>query len=223
MKYFVFALFFSFGVCANAQSPRDLFHGKGGEQGSGLVADKGTWNVGVGGLTGFYINEVKTNIFGFDSTFTDSAGAVYLPIRIEYCFFNKVSGGIAIKFGKYIDDLDYSSNIANVFDVFVCYHFLKKEKNDLYARLELGGAKLVIEDSSVDARGEWSGSHVGLGIGYRHYFGQTIGVDVHLGNSSFSLKQNSLSVGNTNIDPEDLSWDIDLSGFEFGFGLVAKF
>jgi hypothetical protein len=191
--------------------------------GNGYAAGKGTWIASLGWEGGIYFNDVETNLFGYDTTFTDTAGAVFFPVSIEYCFSNLFSAGIQYKRGRYIEDEAYQSNATGVFDVFVNFHFLKKERNDLYARLSVGAAGLTIEDDEFDSKGEWTGSHAGFSLGYRHFFGKTLGAYVTLGRSAYVLNQKSLTALNTTIDPEDFKWDLTLSGYEFGIGLVARF
>ena len=187
------------------------------------VSEKGTWIVGLGLEGGVYTNEITNNVFGTEENYTDSAAAYFIPLTVEYCFLNRLSAGASVRLGKYIDDEDYEDNDTRVFDLFVAYHFLKKQRNDLYAKIAFGSSNLIIENDLSDAEGEWSGGHFGIGLGYRHYFGEHIGVHVYIQNGAYNLKQKSLRVGSITVDPDDARWDMMLRGPEFGFGLVGKF
>lgn len=187
------------------------------------VAEKGSWILGIGSEAGIYSNEVTTNVFGFEETYTDTAGAFFFPLSVEYCVLNRLSVGTQLRLGKYVDDEDYEDNNTGVWNFSVAYHFLKKERNDLYARIAFGPANLRIENNRSDATGEWRGGHFGVGLGYRHYFGKTVGVHLYVQNGAYTLRQESLSVGNLIIDPDLARWDMVLRGPELGFGLNVKF
>ncbi|MEY3398478.1 MAG: hypothetical protein RL220_1072 [Bacteroidota bacterium] len=185
---------------------------------------KGNWIVQLGWEGGLYFNEINTNLYGADSSYVDTAGAVFYPLSVEYCFTNRFSGGIAFRNGHYLTDQAGETNRTNVFDFLVSFHLLEKVRNDLHLRLAFGPAALRVErDVHPKFEGTWAGGHFGLQLGYRHYFGKHIGLYASLGRNGYSLNQKTLSAYDVAIDPDDARWDMSLSGWEFGFGLVGKF
>lgn len=192
-------------------------------QKSDRVAGKGIFITGLGVTGGVYQNEITQNLLGFQGTYTDTVGAYFFPISAEYCILNSFSAGLQFRPGRYIDDEDYEDNIAATFDLLVSYHMINRTRNDLYVQLALGPAWLTIDNSFAAARGDWAGLHAGLNLGYRHFFGKTIGAHVHLGWSTFALEQTYLEVANASVSPQILYWDMLITGTEFGIGLCARF
>lgn len=187
------------------------------------ASSKGTWAASIGWEGGLYFNDIETNLFGEDSLYTDTAGAVFVPIHFEYFLSNRISAGLTLKLGRYIEDEAYESNRARVFDLTVAYHLLQKPKGDLYIQMALGGSSLHMERNAFPSfTGDWSGGHFGLGAGYRQYFGEHVGMYTSFGYNSYGLNQQALSTEGIEIDPNDASWDMKLRGYEFSLGLVFK-
>jgi hypothetical protein len=187
------------------------------------ASSKGNWAASIGWEGGIYYNDITTNLYGADSAYTDTAGAVFVPIHIEYFLSNRLSAGITFKSGRYIEDNAYESNKAGVFDLTIAYHILQKPKGDLYVQMALGGSSLHMERNAFPSfTGDWSGGHFGLGAGYRQYFGKHVGMYTSFGYNTYSLNQRALNTEGVAIDPEDASWDMKLRGYEFSLGLVFK-
>ncbi|MDZ4751336.1 MAG: hypothetical protein SGI87_06945 [Flavobacteriales bacterium] len=184
---------------------------------------KGTWSASIGWEGGIYYNDVETNLYGADSSYTDTAGAVFVPVHLEYYINNRLSAGIKMKFGRYIEDNANEENSARVFDITIAYHLLQKPKGDLYIQMALGGSNLQMERNAFPSfDGEWGGGHFGLGAGYRQYFGDHVGLYTSFGYNSYGLNQKSLNTEGIEIDPKDASWDMKLRGYEFSLGLIVK-
>lgn len=187
------------------------------------ASSKGNWSASIGWEGGLYFNEITTNLYGPDSTYTDTAGAVFLPVHFEYFFTNRLSAGFTFKRGRYVEDKANESNSAGVYDITLAYHLLQKPKGDLYIQMALGGSGLHMEkDDFPSFTGDWSGGHFGLGAGYRQYFGQHIGIYTSFGYNSYGLDQKNLNTEGIEIDPNDARWDMKLRGYEFSLGLVFK-
>jgi len=190
-----------------------------------VFSEKGKFIATAGLKLGFYKNDITLYAFGADSTGTDTTGAFYYPISLEYCITNRISAGITYRAGRYFEDDDQSNNKVGAFDMHATFHFMKKERNDLYARFQIGFGNLNIKniDDIASSEGNWSFGSAGLSIGYQHTFGEHVGFYLNLGRANYNLTQKDLYFNGERVDTADIKWDMKLRGTEFSFGLLGRF
>lgn len=190
-----------------------------------VFSEKGKFIATAGIKLGFYQNDITLYALGADSTAKDTTGAFYYPISLEYCITNRISAGITYRPGQYFEDDDQSNNKVKAFDMHATFHFMKKQRNDLYARFQFGFGNLNIKniDDIASSEGNWSFGSAGLSLGYQHTFGEHVGLFLNLGRANYNLTQKDLYLNGVKINTADIRWDMDLRGTEFSFGLLGRF
>lgn len=190
-----------------------------------VFSEKGKFIATAGLKLGFYENDITLYALGADSTGKDTTGAFYYPISLEYCITNRISAGITYRPGQYFEDDDQSKNKIKAFDMHATFHFMKKQRNDLYARFQFGFGNLNIKDIDdiASLEGTWSFGSAGLSLGYQHTFGEHVGFFLNLGRANYDLTQKDLYYNGIKINTAALGYAMSLRGTEFSFGLLGRF
>lgn len=106
---------------------------------------------GFGGSTGWFyrtsLNGYKNIYYGNPYGNETGVHAGYnFPFTGEFAVHNKWSFGLSFSQNKYANSSSDKSN-ANNFGVFGAFHFVSKEKVELYTRLNFGFCRLTYEES----------------------------------------------------------------------------
>lgn len=196
---------------------------------------KGTWNIDLG--IGFGIYKTKTTyefqILEKEYRYVEEDGAVstMIPLSVEYGISNKFGLGLELGFNNYaVDDSTKDNNgnmVLNVtesvkskdFALFVNYHLLNSDKNDLFIGLSLGVSSINWTFDNTNYEYSGRGNLFKFYIKDRIFFSENIGILFNLGYTSYVYNDMESSDNNAILD--DLKWD--LSGVNLGTGLALKF
>lgn len=192
--------------------------------GSTQVVQKGDFAFDLGIEGGYYNTQWDTNVFGADSSYADTAAAVFVPIHFEYMVSNKIGVGLVLKSGNYLSDNSNEDNKAKVYSISFSYHPVVTEKIDLFARVGLGACSLKqTEVILVKIEAQYLGSAFELDAGIKVYFSEHFGLNFGLGYNNYSFKLQSFTVGGNAADLADIESTLGVSGVEVGAGLAFKF
>lgn len=167
-------------------------------------------------------------------TFKDEDGAVsgMIPLSLEYGISNKFGLGLEFCSVNYAIDDSTENNAGDIVQnntesvkskdlmLFVNYHLLESDKNDLFIGLGFGSSSVVWtfkDNSTYEYSGR--GGLFKLYIKDRLFFGEHVGMLFNLGYTSYVY--NDMETSDNNAILEGLKWNV--KGLNMGVGLALKF
>ncbi len=186
--------------------------------------DKGTIAIDLGTGLGLY---TATSNDKANADNSNGAGAVLVPIKVEYGISKRFGIGLYGDPQAYISDPD-SSDAASGFNIgiFTAFHFYNGKSSTAFARLGVGAGGLRYERTKdgVTNSVRGGGSNFFLGVGYKKYFGKFIGFFICMDYQASSLNRFEDDKGTllkVNSPVENLT--IGISGVNTTLGLTVKF
>lgn len=156
-----------------------------------------------------------------DTTHKDKAASMVFPLQFEYAVGNKIGIEGAFKVVNYLTSPD-STDKASGFDVTVAcnFHWLRREKTDLYSGLGLGFSTFMYENGK-----EEEGKFTGSGITYeftliaaRFYIAEHIALGVQFNAPGYSYPNGKVS----NKYGDKYDYDLKLNGSQIGASISFK-
>lgn len=189
--------------------------------------EKGNFLISAGVGIGYY--GTKSFINGEQQKNEDNtAGNINYPITVQYGVSDKFSLGIKIQPANWGDDPDdnyEATNKSGMFALLGEYHIKNTGKSDLYTRLSVGA---ITWNQTKTAPGEkqenkYTGINFRPSLGYRLYFGNTIGLYWDIAYSYYGMKLKEASFNGDDFDLSSTELEIKTSGIEVTFiGVTVK-
>ena len=194
-----------------------------------LVNKAGTIHLGVGLAAGAHATEYRETFrvlgLSFTNTSTDGAATVTLPLEFSVGLAKFVSLGIYLEPGSYLDSSATESNGLAMVGLQPRFYLVNGDRFAWLASLRFGGSALVIDRSEegTNTTARYSGGHLGIGTGIAAYFGDHIGLQVHLNYlaNNFALKE--YEVNGANIPLDDFDAELLTRGIALQASLAFKF
>lgn len=195
---------------------------------TGQVNEKGVFQVGLASSVGVFATrfESKATLLGVtvENSDEDGAGTVSFPLEVQYGLSKKVSLGIYIEPGSYLDSNASRSNGFAAFGISPRYYLVNKDRLALLLNADLGFTALRIKEteSGQSITDSYAGGHFRLGAMVQYYFGKTFGLN-------FGIKYSGHRMSWRDRDPEDavlksLNYEAVLrtSGLQFQLGAQVR-
>lgn len=177
-------------------------------------------NVGTGlGIYGTSDNDTSNE--------NGAAVAALLNISCQYAISNKFSIGLELDRNGFAHDKD-SANKAHSLSALINGQFrlLNKEKTSIFINLSGGYSNFKFIDTQKDVWVAGGGFTIQPGIGFKHYFGKTIGFYIQSEYAIYNYKKLTDADGNvlkTGPFNDQKDYQIKLSGLNLKIGLDIKF
>lgn len=185
--------------------------------------------------TNFYYNYGYGYDYDFRLNFT--LGTIF-PVNAEYALSNKFGIGLAYQRGNYVNT-NTDKSTANSFGAFGAFHFLSREKIELYTRLTLGYSMLDyienpdyygyynasesdIPTSNNSFRFTPKGWYAKPSFGMRLYFTEHLGMFADFGIGVYSYRTNTVETDQGTYDLNKNFRYVVING-ELTTGLAFKF
>lgn len=175
------------------------------------VNKAGTIHLGVGLAAGAHATEYRETVsilgVSFTNKSTDGAATVTLPLEFGIGLAKPVSLGIYVEPGSYLDSSATESNGLAMLGLQPRLYLVNGDRFAWLASLRFGGSALVIDRSEegTATTARYRGGHLGIGTGIAAYFGDHIGLQVHLNYlaNNFTLKEYDINGANVPLDNFD--------------------
>lgn len=161
----------------------------------------------------------------FDEKDNSEAANYILPIAFEYAAGSRIGVGIQLDIVNYFTERDTIKNAiatAKSFDVAAKFnfHWLKKNKTDLYSGITLGVSSFKYEDnSSEEAEFKSTGGVFRFTvIGSRFYISDHIALGAFFNTVAYSYKNGEIS----NKYSNKFSYELTGNGSQLGFSIGYK-
>lgn len=176
--------------------------------------------------TGLAFTYIKYQSYSpdFDEKDNNEAANYTLPIAFEYAAGNRIGVGLQLDIVNYFTERDTIKNAiatAKSFDVAAKFnfHWLKKNKTDLYSGIALGVSTFKYEDNSSD-EGEFNstgGTFRLTLIGSRFYISDHIALGAFFNTVAYSYKNGEISNKYSDKFPYELTGSGSQLGFSIGY------
>lgn len=196
----------------------------------GQVNQVGDINIDLGFGFGIYNGSMTAKYQGITSTENSLIGAsLYTGLNVEYAFLKSVSAGINYKRGFYVlDEAFDGKNSINTVGLSGRFYFLNRDQFAMFTNLGLNLSFLHQTDdfelaSPSTVSYKWSGSDLGLGIGFKWFWTDNVGMHLAYEFNSYKFNLKSIEVDGSS-DPFFQGFDFSqkASGSEFKIGVSLK-
>jgi hypothetical protein len=200
-------------------------------------------NGGIGVGVGFAIRNFGSSYlvnYGTpDNTYSpavDFTAGMLFPVTVEYAISNKFGIGASFQHASYNNNI-INNSTTNCFGAFFAFHLLRKERYELYTRLNVGRGFMNYTDnlSSLYFYGSTAypsnsgtynytltGGFVKPSFGMRYYFTRNIGFFADAGFGIYSFNTSKVDTDNgTYTLPK--TFIVTMFNFELTTGLAVKF
>lgn len=148
--------------------------------------DAGRFHASIGGAFGVhatkYYQEQRFVILGtefkFDTTTTDGAATLTVPIELDFGLAKFMSLGLYIEPGSYLDSSRAESNTVMMGGIQPKFYLLNTDRFALIAALQLGasGLRIIRSEDGYESDARYFGFQWGLGTGMAVGFGDHVGL-----------------------------------------------
>lgn len=160
----------------------------------------------------------------FEEKDNSEAANFNLPIAFEYAATNRIGVGLQLDIVNYFTERDTIKNAiatAKSFDIAAefNFHWLKKNKTDLYSGLAVGISSFKYEDNSTD-EAEFKatgGTFRFTVIGARFYISDHIALGTYFNTVGYSYKNGEISNKYSDKFPYELTGNGSQLGFSIGY------
>jgi hypothetical protein len=197
---------------------------------------------GIGGGIGYSYQNYSSNDLNYNNVYDDGIYVGYnvgytIPVTIEYALSNKFGIGGSFARNSYVNTTTSKSNILN-FGAFGAFHFARKEKIEMYVRLNGGfstGQINIPTDgyysttsnkyiSNNKYKSSIKGWFVKPSYGFRLYFSKNVGMFTDVGIGVYSLHSNTVDVNDYTVDLSNYNkLRLVMFGVEVSTGIAIKF
>lgn len=138
--------------------------------------------LGLGAHATEYEQTIRILGFPITSRSSDGAATVSVPIELGVGLADPFSLGLYLEPGVYLDSNATESNNYTLLGMQPRFYLVNNDAFALMGSLRLGLSALRIErdEPLVKSSANYSGGHVGLGLGTWIGFGSTVGLNLHL-------------------------------------------
>lgn len=180
-------------------------------------------NVEFSGGTGFGIYGASDNETNNDTAKNNNtAVAGLLDFSFKYAIFKKLNLGFIIERNGFAHDSSNKAHSINV-GLDVQYLFVNKDKNVIYLDFAGGYSNFKYIDKGSQNWVTSNGLNLQPGIGFKHYFGKTLGFYLQSNYAFYSYDKLVDSNGNVLKTSNSNDYLIKLSGLNIKIGLSIKF
>ena len=196
---------------------------------AGQVNDKGSFHVALGVSAGGhrtqYLQKFRVAGIPFEDESQDGAATVLFPIDVQYGIAKPVSLGLFVEPGSYLDSSATRSNSLVIFGFQPRAYIINHDRFTWMGSLQIGSAGLKIEDTElgVSQVAKYGGPFFGLSSGVGFYFGEHIGLQLHLRYMSTAFTLTDLEQNGASQDLSNFEATLNTTGFALQASLAAKF
>ena len=180
-------------------------------------------NIEFTGGTGFGIYGASDNESNNDTVKNNNtAVAGLLDVSFKYTISNKFNLGFIIERNGFAHDSSNKAHSINV-GLVAQYLFVNKDKNVIYLDFVGGYSNFKYVDKGSKNWVTSNGLNIQPGIGFKHYFGKTLGFYLQSNYAFYSYNKIVDSNGNVLKTSNSTDYLIKLSGLNIKIGLSIKF
>jgi hypothetical protein len=192
--------------------------------GSAQVNDKGTFHAAVGIAGGAHATTYEQH-FLITTTTEDGAATVTYPIELGFGLARVFSLGLLLEPGTYLDSLATESNRLLTLAIQPRFYLVNHDRFAWMASLQLGTSALryQVEEGAIRYSSNYRGGHFGLSTGLGMYFGERVGIDLHLRYMATSMDIKDHEVNGQQVDLALWSANLSTRGVAVQASLAFKF
>jgi len=180
-------------------------------------------NVEITAGTGFGIYGASDNESNNDTSQSDStAVAALLDVSLKYSITNKLCLGFMLERNGFAHDSSNKAHSVNV-GLNTQYLFVNKKKNVIYFDFLGGYSNFKYIDNGSKNWVTSNGLTIQPGIGFKHYFGKTLGFYLQSNYAFYSYKKIVADNGEILKNSKSEDYNLRLSGLNVKIGLMFKF
>jgi hypothetical protein len=142
-------------------------------------------------------------------------------LGVDYGLVPILTVGATVFTHRFATDKD-SNEAARILAIGVYgnLNFWRRPKTTWYLQAGFGGSGFVYENFENDGKATSTGGYANIGLGFRRYFGDHIGVFVEAGAVGFNYNKFELSNGEVLKTASNNNYEIALSGFTLKAGIT---
>ncbi len=196
---------------------------------SAQVNQAGTIQFALGAAFGVhathYRSEVNAGSFSVKYSDRDAAVTTTYPLEVHYGLSDRLSLGLCVEPGRYLDSAGTQPNSLVLFAVSPRFHAINYDRFTLLFEIDLGVNTLRIAEVRSGNRlfeDRYSGGFLRPGATVQWYLGETIGLGVGLSYAAHSLNWTSRDPEDPALDRVNYSASLRTSGAVLQVGLLVK-
>lgn len=197
------------------------FLGSSQSHSKGTLSFNASFDAGVHGTIAE--TRYQNTVVGQD---TSGAATTMFRMDVQYNFIPRLSAGIFLRTGKYIEDPDNAEAAGNSvtdFSFGLRAYLVNKDKFAMYFGLYYGMSGLEINRiyGIVPEQHVWKGSNLSADLGFNWYFAKNIGLNFSLGYSGHNFDLKEYYINNVSQNLTDWKHTFDTKGVHFNLGIAV--
>lgn len=188
------------------------------------VNEKGTIHLAAGFAAGGHTTRYEQSFLGVVRTNTDGAATTTFPIEIGYGFGGRFSLGLLMEPGLYLDSVENESNTLGTFALQPRFYLVNSDRFAWMASIQVGSTRLkydVSEPGNVTSA-VYRGGYFGLSSGVGFYFGDHVGLNLHLRYMATSMPLRAWELNGLALDPDLIDAKLSTGGVAVQASLAFK-